>query len=842
MDPAIEASISDALSSWDHNALEERVSEANTLRLDFVEHFPLSDWATMPLERYALGQTVEGGTVCWWLEFHTKRVASMSGGSAYKHLIFKKSSDQTWRYPPTYGSIEEAWTAIRGGFVEMFKLAKQGSFDEIDAIQPLASANALRAKATYMYFPEELLPICSKDHLDHFLGVLGAPPSEGGALQTNRQLLKELRSVPVLSELSTQELGIFVYHWADPRPSVQVFKIAPGEQAKYWSDCLEGGYICVGWDDVGDLSQFSDKDEFVETFKAHYPYNGNQSQVTKKSNEVWTLRELNAGDKIVANKGIAEVLAVGTVSDAGYLWRPERTEMKHTVAVDWDTSYAKPIPPVGAWKTTTVRKVSHGLYRTITGTHTSGGDEPPVGVDDLLREIEEAVERKGQVIVYGPPGTGKTYQARRAALLLGLGGSDQPGAAAVLDDQSLFESRERELSGGGPSSNVVWFMVADPSQWAWKALFSDEGVDFALGRIRRNYPQARAGDLVVGYESSPTLRIVALARITSEYDPDEPPEKAISVEPVSEVADGLTWAELKADPVLSQSEPIRSNGRGTLFALTTAEAQRILELLVERDPHVGLSVGPYRRCLTRVTFHPSYSYEDFIEGFRPQAAAGGQLELTLTDGVFKTLCAAAAAAPAQRFVLLIDEINRGNIPKVFGELITLIEKDKRGLTLKLPQSGEEFSVPPNLVIIGTMNTADRSIHLLDAALRRRFAFIELLPDSQLLTGVSVGALALDLFLDSLNEQLRQLVSREQQVGHSIFYFDGTVVATAEGFASAFRHELLPLLQEYFYEDYGALADLLGDAVIDRELARPLSLDAESLCLNLAEQFNAPAGQ
>ena len=75
--------------------------------------------------------------------------------------------------------FEKAWTAIRGGFVEMFKLAEQGSFDEIDAIQPLASANALRAKATYMYFPEELLPICSKDHLDHFLGVLGAPPREG---------------------------------------------------------------------------------------------------------------------------------------------------------------------------------------------------------------------------------------------------------------------------------------------------------------------------------------------------------------------------------------------------------------------------------------------------------------------------------------------------------------------------------------------------------------------------------------------------------------------------------------------------------------------------------------
>ena len=328
------------------------------------------------------------------------------------------------------------------------------------------------------------------------------------------------------------------------------------------------------------------------------------------------------------------------------------------------------------------------------------------------------------------------------------------------------------------------------------------------------------GDLVVGYESTPTLRIVALARVTSEYDPDAPTDKALSLEPVTEVANGLTWADLKEDPILGHCEPVRFNCQGSLFALTSGEAQRLLELLGEREPRVGQVVGSYRRCLTRVTFHPSYSYEDFIEGFRPQAAAGGGLELALSDGVFKTLCAAAAAAPEQRFVLLIDEINRGNIPKVFGELITLIEKDKRGLSLKLPQSGEEFAVPPNLVIIGTMNTADRSIHLLDAALRRRFAFIELLPDSQVLTGASAGALAVDLFLDNLNDELRQQVGREQQVGHAVFYLDGNVVATAEGFASVFRHELLPLLQEYFYEDYGALADLLGDSIIDRDWHAP----------------------
>ena len=103
----------------------------------------------------------------------------------------------------------------------------------------------------------------------------------------------------------------------------------------------------------------------------------------------------------------------------------------------------------------------------------------------------------------------------------------------------------------GRSSNVVWFMVADPSQWTWKALFLTKGSTSPSVASGALIPSKCAGDLVVGYESSPTLRIAALARITSEYDPDDPPEKAISVEPVSEVADGLTWVELKADPVFS---------------------------------------------------------------------------------------------------------------------------------------------------------------------------------------------------------------------------------------------------------------------------------------------------
>ncbi|MFL0176829.1 AAA family ATPase [Mycobacterium sp. SMC-13] len=190
-------------------------------------------------------------------------------------------------------------------------------------------------------------------------------------------------------------------------------------------------------------------------------------------------------------------------------------------------------------------------------------------------------------------------------------------------------------------------------------------------------------------------------------------------------------------------------------------------------------------------------------------------------------------------MVLIDEFNRGNIPKIFGELITLIEKDKRGVTVQLPQSRANFSVPANVYIVGTMNTADRSIHLLDSALRRRFQFIELLPDSDLLEGNNVDALALDTFLDGLNEEIRKRFGRDKQIGHALFYQNGEIINTPEDFASVFLYELLPLLQEYLYDDYRALGELLG-GVIDVEAQRvaDIASDPQALCAELASKFGS----
>jgi 5-methylcytosine-specific restriction protein B len=231
-----------------------------------------------------------------------------------------------------------------------------------------------------------------------------------------------------------------------------------------------------------------------------------------------------------------------------------------------------------------------------------------------------------------------------------------------------------------------------------------------------------------------------------------------------------------------------------------------------------------------VTFHQSYGYEEFVEGLRPVLdgdAESGEIQYEIRSGVFKDLCRRAWSEPDQRFAMVIDEINRGNISKIFGELITLIEPDKRdgaenAVSVTLPYSGERFSVPANVDIIGTMNTADRSLALLDTALRRRFEFVPVMPDSRDDPGaplaglrVSAGEQVIDIprMLDAINQRVEALYDRDHCIGHAYFTplakvpdGDERLVALQQVFST----RILPLLEEYFFEDWQKIRLVLAD--------------------------------
>jgi 5-methylcytosine-specific restriction protein B len=847
--PDPRAPLENAVASYDRGTDREFTVAAERERKEALERFPLEQWPTMPLERYALGQKDSEDTFSRWMEFRTQHLGSMRGGSARKHIIYKHKDKPGWYFDPEYKDEQEAWLKVREAFVQAFNNASVDDWNAIDDLTPLAGGPALCLKALHLYFPNEILPVYSQQHIRHFLRLLDGPEAGDrslGAVRLNRALLTNAMQRSEFGSWSTQEVMRFLYRWADPREERRIVKIAPGEDARYWDDCLREGYICVGWDKVGDLREFPSREAFRAEFDKEYAgrYNNHKPTLSKKANEVWTLIELEAGDIVIANKGTSQILAVGEVAEPGYTWKPERAEYRHTVPVEWDTSHAKEIPPQKRWALVTVGAVPATLYKTIVGEalNEAPGKTAVTPVDPLLREIEQAIERKGQVILYGPPGTGKTYQARRFAVAWLLQRQGLVGEVpAALADPEKLEAAERRLSTSQVARRV-WWIVANPKEWNWNRLFKEKRVTYRYGRLRRNYPHVKIGDLVIGYQSTPDKRVVALARVTRAFGEHGRKDPTIEVEAVAPVKNGLTYDELAADGVLKASEPMRFRNQGTLFGLTADEADYALSLLTERDPSLQIhvdddsdAVGP----LTRLTFHPSYSYEDFVEGFRPHGAGNAALSLRLADGVFKRVCLTALAHPTKPFLVLVDEINRANVGKVFGELITLLEMDKRGLLVTLPQSKDSFCIPSNVYLLGTMNTADRSVKLLDTALRRRFAFVELMPNVDVLRGAKVGTLALDDFLEELNRRIAKTEGREKQIGHSFLLEGDEPISDPDEFARRFRQEILPLLQEYCYEDYGALASYIGTKLVDKEgqtLDHEQLTDTDALLTALEDEF------
>jgi 5-methylcytosine-specific restriction protein B len=260
------------------------------------------------------------------------------------------------------------------------------------------------------------------------------------------------------------------------------------------------------------------------------------------------------------------------------------------------------------------------------------------------------------------------------------------------------------------------------------------------------------------------------------------------------------WAEFAAHELAA-----RANYRKPFDQLEGGQKEGILGTKEQAN-------GTVRWC----SFHPAYGYEDFLEGFRPQPIHG-QMHFILRDGIFKTLCKDAQVRPDQKFYLIIDEINRGDIPRIFGELLTVLEKNKRGKPILLPLTGKLFSVPSNVYIIGTMNTADRSIALLDTALRRRFSFLELMPDISFLGNTVIDGIPLGPWLAALNKRIFEHVGRDArnlQLGHSYLMEGGHAIDNFATFVRIIQEDIFPLLEEYCYEDYTKLQSILGSNFVD----------------------------
>lgn len=394
-----------------------------------------------------------------------------------------------------------------------------------------------------------------------------------------------------------------------------------------------------------------------------------------------------------------------------------------------------------------------------------------IKVDKVQSVISESLTENLNVILFGPPGTGKTYQLSNYYF-------------------DKFTSKKATVS----RDEFLKSFVVDRSWWEVIAL------------VLLDIGKAKVADIF----NHELLQLKASLSNSTTVTP-------------------TIWGQLQRHTVdYCETVKISKKGNPLIFNKTEEKFWEIIdeevtqqapELFEYRDKIQNFS-GDSATEIKRyefVTFHQSFTYEDFIEGIKPNFDnESNDLTYSIQDGVFKKICLKARKDPYQNYAIFIDEINRGNVSQIFGELITLIEEDKREgeeneLSTVLPYSKTNFSVPPNLYIIGTMNTADRSIEALDTALRRRFSFIEMpakheiiktegnIPDG-ILNGIDLSDL-----LKTINQRIEKLIDKDHMVGHSYFLN----VSNLKGLKSTFQNKILPLLQEYFFGDYGKVGLVIG---------------------------------
>lgn len=565
----------------------------------------------------------------------------------------------------------------------------------------------------------------------------------------------------------------------DPTSGTKYWIYSPGENASKWEWCQENGMMCIGWAEINDLSVFKSLEE-IRT-RMRIVYNKPNSSFKNDCLAVWEFaNEIKPGDIIIAKKGKSKIIGKGIVT-GGYIYDSSYGEYCNVRAVNW--------------------------------THVGEWDAPQDSVTKTLTDITKYPDYVKQIEHLFTPSTGQRY----------------------------------------------WWLVASPKKWSMSEMRVGDIQDYRLyndngnpRHIFKNFLEAKVGDLVIGYEATPTKQIVALLEVHKQND-----GKLIWFKKIETLGAPIDYTAIKSLPQLQNME-FMINPNGSLFKLTREEFDAILGIIRDENPipepstvadyskedflndvfmddgdfetlkslvlrkkNVILQGAPgvgktyaanrlayaimgqkdYNR-VEQVQFHQNYSYEDFMMGYKPNEEGG----FVLKAGIFYRFCKKAAADPGRPYFFIIDEINRGNLSKIFGELLMLIECDYRDNPIRLSYRDEKFSVPSNIHIIGMMNTADRSLAMIDYALRRRFSFFEMKP--------CFATERFKEYIDNIDDEqlnkivdaiirLNETISNDASlgngfcIGHSYFC---NLDSNNLPLRNIVEYDIIPMLREYWFDN------------------------------------------
>lgn len=600
------------------------------------------------------------------------------------------------------------------------------------------------------------------------------------------------------------------------------------------NEMLENDIVSIGWSDIGDLKKLPalNKTEIQTKLKNIYEYDNRVA--SRKANEIINFtKKLSYNDYVVAMDG-HRVKAVAKVLDQRYHY-VEGLRFPHAKVVEWlnkdvhDLSFSEGSQTtfVPIENPDNINEINKTLKYTSDTLVTANVTKPESG--NQMNDIPL------NQILYGPPGTGKTYRTINKALSIIKNDSEEE---LIEEDRGLIKERYQKYVDNG---QIIFTTFHQSMSYE----------DFIEG-IKPEKPEA--GDEFVKYKvvdgifkdisNRAALDIIASSRLklaekvlsfSEAYDVliDEIEEaKSQGKEYTFTLRNG---GKIKVDGI-SQSANIhiKHNEDSRSYIVSKTRISKLYNGLVDfenvvninqtyRDIIGGHNASAYWAVMNVIhekikkNQPPNISFENINEEEKQEILQKVKL------GDFKNQV-------GKPYVLIIDEINRGNVSAIFGELITLIEESKRAgkeeaLEVTLPYSKQKFSVPSNLYIIGTMNTADRSVEALDTALRRRFSFTEMMPQPELIrtdgalkatNGIleikEVGEIDLVKVLETINKRIVALLDADHQIGHSYLIN----VSTLKELVQSFNNCIIPLLKEYFYHDEEKIALVLGEGFVQLE--------------------------